>query len=263
MATVAELSAPYANFMLSPRAGPDVCRRCFNLTDGFDRCYACAHGGDSVDLVAPISYSVAGEQLHHALAAYKRSPAPWARPLVVELAAVLWRHLAAHEGCLARAVDVREFRLVTTVPSGDPERDQSHPLQAIVGRLSGPTRDRWTPLLRRTDMPVAPHAFSPDRFAATIGLGGESVLLIDDTWTTGASVQSAAATLKRAGAGPVAAVVIGRHLNRDWHHNDQRLRALATPFDWNRCGFCLIDDEVCVGEAQGYDPPAAPQGSRD
>jgi orotate phosphoribosyltransferase len=31
---------------------------------------------------------------------------------------------------------------------------------------------------------------------------GESILLIDETWTTGASVQSAAAALKTAGGEP-------------------------------------------------------------
>jgi orotate phosphoribosyltransferase len=64
------------------------------------------------------------------------------------------------------------------------------------------------------------------------------VLLVDDTWTTGANAQSAAAALKRAGAGAVAAVVIGRHVNRDWNDNDRRLRQIPTPFDWSRCMFC-------------------------
>jgi orotate phosphoribosyltransferase len=67
------------------------------------------------------------------------------------------------------------------------------------------------------------------------------VLLIDDTWTTGANAQSAAATLKAAGSGPVAAVVIGRHLNREWHENDRRLRGIGTPFDWSRCALCASD----------------------
>jgi orotate phosphoribosyltransferase len=64
------------------------------------------------------------------------------------------------------------------------------------------------------------------------------VLLIDDTWTTGANAQSAAAALKSAGAGPVAAVVIGRHLNREWHENDRRLRGITRPFDWSHCALC-------------------------
>jgi len=69
-------------------------------------------------------------------------------------------------------------------------------------------------------------------------LDGESVLLIDDTWTTGASAQSAAAALKAAGAGAVAAIVVGRHVNRDWHDNDDRLKKLAGRFEWTRCVWC-------------------------
>jgi hypothetical protein len=241
MATVAELTAPYGNLLLAPRPGPGVCRTCFNLTDGYDLCYACAHGGDSIDVVAPISYSVAGEQLHHALAAYKRSTAPWTRELRYQLAAVLWRHLARHERCVTRAAGIGadKFPLVTTVPSGQHRREVPHPLDPIVSELVGPTRGRSTSLLRRTERAVALHSFSPDRFAATRALAGEPVLLIDDTWTTGASAQSAAATLKKAGAGPVAALVLGRHLNRDWSENDRRLRALPTPFDWDRCAYCV------------------------
>src|SRR5438309_1802020 len=67
---------------------------------------------------------------------------------------------------------------------------------------------------------------------------GEAVLLVDDTWTTGANLQSAAAALKVAGAGPVAAIVIGRHLNREWGNNDQRIRALERPFEWQKCALC-------------------------
>ena len=238
MATVLELSEPYGNVLLAPRRGRDVCRTCFNLIDGHDRCYACTHGGALLDVVAPISYSVAGEQLHHVLAAYKRGASRWARPLVNQLAAVLWRHLAEHEECVCRAAGVAEFPLVATVPSGRTDHRQPHPLQWIVGELVGPTRERWRPLLRRTEAPVALHTFSPDRFAATSRLHGEPVLLVDDTWTTGANAQSAAAALKRAGAGQVAAVVIGRHLNRGWNDNDRRLRQIPTPFDWSECVFC-------------------------
>jgi predicted amidophosphoribosyltransferase len=238
MATVADLSAPYGNFMLAPHPGAGVCETCFNLTDGYERCYACEHGGNSIDVVAPVSYSIAGEQLHHALAAYKRSTASWTHALVGQLAAVLWRHLAGHESCLARRAGVERFPLVTVVPSGHRDRETPHPLRAVVAEIIVPTRDRYAPLLRRTEHPAPLHAFTPDRFAATGPLHGEPVLLIDDTWTTGASAQSAAATLKQAGAGAVAAVVIGRHLNRDWSDNDQRLRSLPTPFDWTRCAYC-------------------------
>jgi predicted amidophosphoribosyltransferase len=238
MPTVAELTALYGNFMLGPRPGPDVCGVCFNLTDGYRRCYACSHGGLWLDAVSPISYSVAGEQLHHVLVGYKRRSGAVARRFGLELAAVLWRHLAAHERCVAHAAEVDSFELVTTVPSSDRERDQAHPLRQLVGELVGPTRGRHLRLLRRTDASVDAREFSVDKYHSPTNLSGRSVLLIDDTWTSGANAQSAAAALKAAGAGPVAAVVIGRHLNRGWRHNDGRIRRLDQPFDWNLCGLC-------------------------
>jgi predicted amidophosphoribosyltransferase len=235
MPTVAELTALYGNFMLGPRPGEAVCRVCFDLTDGHPHCYGCAYAGPWLDAVVPISYSVAHEQLHHALAGYKRARVEVARRFEVELAAVLWRHLDRHEQCVAAAAGTSGFELVTTVPSSTRERDGTHPLHRVVGELTGPTRGRHERLLRRSQASVTAREFSPDKFEAIRGLAGGSVLLIDDTWTTGANARSAAAALKAAGAGAVAAVVIGRHLHRDWHENDRRLRALPCPFDWGSC----------------------------
>jgi predicted amidophosphoribosyltransferase len=247
MPTVRELTAGYGNFMMGPRAGPDVCEICFNLTHGYSRCYACSHGEIWLDAVAPISYSIAHEQLHHALASYKRLTGQPARRLSAELAALLWRHLSAHEACVARAAGVTQFEVVSTVPSGTRERDEQHPLRQIVGGLVAPIRDRYERLLERSEAEAPPRKFAPDRFRARRVLNGEPVLLIDDTWTTGASAQSAAAALKSAGAGAVAAVVIGRHLNRGWRENDQRLRRLTQPFDWSRCGLCDHESGLRAG----------------
>jgi predicted amidophosphoribosyltransferase len=238
MPSVRELSALYENVMLGPRRGPDVCGTCFNFTAGYARCYACDHGQPALDAVAPISYSVGREQLHHALASYKRLQGDAARRLGAILAALLWRFLAEHERCLAKAAGTERFDLIATVPSGDRARDEQHPLRWIVGELVGPTRDRHERLLRRSQIDVPARTFSELKFEATRHLRGQAVLLVDDTWTTGASAQSAAGTLKAAGAGSTAAVVIGRHLNREWHENDRRLRGITHPFDWTRCALC-------------------------
>jgi predicted amidophosphoribosyltransferase len=235
MPTVRELSAPYENYMLAPRWGPGVCRTCFTFTDGFDRCYVCAHTEQWADAIVPISYSIAREQLHHELASYKRLTGDVARRLTAQLAAVLWRYLDLHESCVAAAAQTSMFPIVATVPSGDHERDQNHPLRRIVGELVGPTRVRHERLLVRSELELTGREFSPQKFGCTRRLDGEPVLLIDDTWTTGCNAQSAAAALKAAGGGPVGVIVIGRHVKRDWQDNDRRLRALVRPFDWRRC----------------------------
>jgi hypothetical protein len=54
-----------------------------------------------------------------------------------------------------------------------------------------------------------------DRFQVLARPAGASVLLLDDTWVSGASAQSAAAALKLAGARHVAVIVLGRHVNPD------------------------------------------------
>ncbi len=237
MPTVAELTELYGNFMLGPRHGPGVCDVCFTFTEGHDRCFVCGQQNSALDAVAPISYSVAGGQLHHALAGYKRLGGEVARRLQVEVAAVLWRFLAEHEACVARGAATTSFDLVTTVPSSSRERDESHPLRWMVGEVARPTRERYERLLTRSSAAVLERTFDPRRYEVARPLGGESVLLIDDTWTTGSGAQSAAAALREAGAGSVAAVMVGRYVKRGWRENERRLRAIAQPFDWSSCAW--------------------------
>src|SRR5438445_10218483 len=149
MATLRELSGPYESFLLSPRYGLGVCGVCLNLTDGYTRCYACAHCEAWLDVVAPISYSVAREPLHRALSGYKRASGEPGRRLAAGLAAILWRFLIEHEPCVAAAAGAGAFELVTTVPSADRRRDEQHPLRRVVGELVEPTRERHERLLRR------------------------------------------------------------------------------------------------------------------
>jgi hypothetical protein len=257
MPAVAALTEPYGNFMLGPVRGAGVCDVCFTFTDGAPRCQACDRTPQALDVLAPISYSVGGSQLHHVLAAYKRHDGEAARTLSTQLAAVLWRFLWGHEACVARAAEVASFDLVATVPSGHDERDASHPLRRIVGEVVGPTRDRHRRLLGRSSVAVVPHEFNRRRYEVAGRLTESAVLIIDDTWTTGANVQSAATALKEAGARTVAAVVIGRHLNRKWGQNERRLSELDRPFDWTTCAYCNAASASPAGlprENAGYQP---------
>ncbi len=240
MATVTELTEPYCNFLLNPLppSEADVCEICLTFTRGYARCYPCDHNRVVTRSVLPISYSPHGGQLHTVLADYKRKPRTdeTAKRFTLQLAAVLWRFVSVHEACLARSAGAGDrFDLLTTVPSGDPARDETHPLRCIVGSLVVPTRDRHERLLRRSGTEVKGRAFDSGKYNSTRNLAGESVLLIDDTWATGANAQSAAGALELAGAGPIAILVIGRHVRPDFQNNKARLKALPRLFDWDTC----------------------------
>ena len=114
-------------------------------------------------------------------------------------------------------------------------RDDLHPLRRVVGDLVAPTRTRYERALFRSATHVDEHTFHPGKYEPAGKLSGEAVLLLDDTWTTGANAQSAAAALRRAGAAAVAVVAIGRHINPEWGSNAHRLGAIPQPFDWERC----------------------------
>lgn len=98
---------------------------------------------------------------------------------------------------------------LAVVPTGA-GRPGPHPLLRLV-----------SPYLRLPGCPLALRPgrqgrdLDPDRFQVLARPAGASVLLLDDTWVSGASAQSAAAALKLAGARHVAVIVLGRHLNPD------------------------------------------------
>jgi hypothetical protein len=196
-----------------------------------------------LDAVVPITYSVGGGVVHQRLRGYKDDPARAVRARCTrDLAAILWRFLGEHERCVAAAARAASFTLVTTVPSSAPQRDERRGRLRLIARGGDGAPARYVRLLRATGRPEAAHRFEPERFAAAERIGGADVLLIDDTWTSGASAQAAAHALKRAGARRVALVVIGRHVNPEYLDNRARLRALP-PFQWSTCA------AECAGSA--------------
>jgi hypothetical protein len=150
------------------------------------------------------------------------------------LAAVLWRFLALHEACVRAHCGVLGFDLVTTVPSTSGR--VGHPLRTLAADMVGVTRSRHRDLL--TPLPGAADLgrnASAGRYGSS-ALQGENVLIIDDTWTTGSHAQSAASALKAAGAGRVAVVVLGRHLDSTYGDTAALVRqARLRRFTWDVC----------------------------
>jgi predicted amidophosphoribosyltransferase len=244
--SVADVAAPYANLLVPvPPTGPDLCTVCHSpVRRGYTLCYPCAQarrtlGSATADAVAFVSLAPAGEQFARDLYTYKRPrlPAALRRRRTVGLAAVLWRWLDLHEPCLARQAGVARFDVLTSVPSTS-GRDW-HPLRELVGELVSGAADRYADLLAvdRTDRDQ--RAQAADRFRAADGdAAGRRVLVVDDTWTTGAHAQSASAALKAAGAAAAGVVALGRWLSPEFGANQSWLAGQRRAgWNWERC--CL------------------------
>jgi hypothetical protein len=160
--------------------------------------------------------------LYAVLKGYKESPVVEARrrfgPMVRR---VFDAFLASHAACIAAAA-CGPVELVLPVPStnrpgGSPLADVDGLADAIGARLPGAT---WAPgLLARAGAPVGhmqPNARAFEVPPAPRPLASaRRVLLLDDTYVSGARAQSAAAALRRAGARSVVIVVAGRVLRPD------------------------------------------------
>jgi hypothetical protein len=187
-------------FCLGPaRPGQARCYRC----QVYDECLP----GLLPDVVAPVAYAAKGGQHATNLWLYK-SARPGAATARAALRALLLVFLRDHGACVWRRAGTPGPSHVAVVPSRR-GRPGTHPLRQLAGPYLALS---WAPLtLAWPDDPLA-HDPDPGRFRAQ-RLAGASVLLLDDTWTTGASAVSAAAALRLAGARSVAVVVLGRHLD--------------------------------------------------
>jgi hypothetical protein len=211
------VQAPYLSM---PPAGDGACVTCrgpVSLRGGpvslrNARCYPCGLHTETLpgllaDAVVPISYAPKGGQHARNLWLYK-SARPDAGPARAAMRALLVVFLRDHGRCVWRAAGMTRPTYLAVVPSGR-GRAGLHPLQALVTPcLALP----WAPLaLRLRDDPET-RDIDADRFLAA-PLAGADVALLDDTWTTGASAQSASAALRLAGARSVAVIVLGRHVS--------------------------------------------------
>lgn len=218
-------------------AGEGICAVCrSSVGPNYELCYPCNRhrqlsGGHLADVVAPIAYSIKGTQHAYNLIIYKADPP--SVPAQYNLSALGVMYLAYHWDCLAQALG-GPFTHLTTVPSTR-GRQGPHPIESIIAR-----RINLPPLQPLVNPAYLPddRGFHQDRFVLLPGTAsGARVLLVDDTWTTGARIQSLAYALKAAGAVGVAAVVLGRHVDPGYGPSTamlDRLRA-APRFDLSRC----------------------------
>src|SRR5271165_643464 len=227
---------PFKPSPLEPsRPEPAVCVLCRGpVRPGFGRCYQCARHdllgrGWLADAVVPISYAVKGTAFADGLWRYKSWPGPSAAAQT-SMRALLLAFLHDHGACVWRHAGMPAPGRLAVVPTGC-GRPGPHPLLALSA-----------PYLR---LPVTRLVIRPgeqgrdpnvNRFYAERTSPGASVLLLEDTWVSGASAQSAAAALKRAGARHVAVVVLGRYIDpADRLGARLAARLVPAPYDVAKC----------------------------
>ncbi len=182
--------------------------------------------------IVPITMSENLSQLHAVLRGYKDSFNAQERERKTrQLAALVATFFESHAAC------VGAFDLLVTVPSA--RRDST---SAIVSRIGSLTNRREAVLHPTRSLDHRDYDASAFRVDTTVR--GRTVVLLDDTFTTGSAIYSAAAAVQAAGGEVVSGVVIGRHVN-DWATN-------APIMEWLR-DLPWLETECCI--CGGAHPP--------
>jgi hypothetical protein len=230
--------------LCAPRQGaPGLCGVCRGPSAGGGaRCFACdlhrqCAQGSLADLVVPVAFAIKGGTHARHLWQYKSArPGARAGEAAATLRALLLVFLRDHGYCLWRAASGERPGAgegpthLAVVPTAR-GRPAPHPLRTLIEPY---TRGRWAELSARPGGQQV-RDLDPDRYVAA-PVGGARVLLLDDTWTTGSSAQSAAMALRLAGARQIVTVILGRHVGSGWAGPG------AAPFRIDSCAVHLDPD---------------------
>lgn len=203
--------------MALPAFDVPVCRVCGGAAHApFAHCFCCATLVRQLEMpltpvVAMVDYRV-GDRIHRRLRGYKDAPVAEVRQACAAALVTMVRSwMAVHREALESRFG-GPWEVVATVPSST--RPDGAPVDALVARVPD-LAARHRPLLMRGPEPTG-HLLATRRgfeltpAADRAWLGGRRTLVFDDSITTGARSQSAAAALRASGALVVGIVAVGR-----------------------------------------------------
>jgi hypothetical protein len=216
-----------------PAAGRGTCHTCHGPTcPGDSRCWCCRHVGRVLgpgpSTVVPMALYRPGDQLHKVLRGYKDAGSATTRQrLAARLAAMSEQFLWIHGSCLTAAVGPVDALCVVPPSRRRPGLEPppaghrgcqpypGPPVAPLLGVLDQVESLSGLPrlaLTRTAGTTMPRHLWAPPDAYAVCGTTrpGTRVLLLDDTWTTGAHVRSATAALTDAGIDVAGVLVAGR-----------------------------------------------------
>lgn len=198
-----------------------VCENCIEVREALDR--------------EPLALSVVSlyrkpSPLRDALTRYKgRDEDDPFDPACVEVVrSMLGRYLLDHGDSLVELSGGIDG--IVVVPSTD--RTPPHPLEDLIDSLDLEL-PRW-PMLARGRGELGFRKPNRDGYQVAMDREPSRILVVDDVYTTGSRLNSAASALGRNGHETVAALVLARRINTDYAAEALQLWATATaePFDW-------------------------------
>jgi hypothetical protein len=214
-----------------------TCLVCTAPVDRYSNCWRCSQSASLpglADVVAPLTYAVAGSQSAAMLRHYKDDLNVGVRFQHLRIINwLLYVGIALHQVCI-EAVAGQPITSRLAVPSLR-GRIGLHPFLALTQDMGATDR---SPQLIAAPQATEDRLINDQQFQLTppADLTGQHVLILDDTWTTGSRAQSAALTLRRAGAQRISVLVVGRWLDPDYAGNALFVQTMCRPdYDPRRC----------------------------
>lgn len=247
MPTAREVTDPHIGIYTSvPRPAPEICPICRRpRPEKYPLCTSCQTTIHAVSrpikLVVPISLYLGLSQLHDVLRGYKdpeqlKLSDDQEKRFGLIVSATLARFLHLHKPCMEAAADTA-WDTIVPVPSTQ-DRQGRHPLETALARV--PSLSSFVnPVLAAGEVAITHNRPSDEGFRIKSLVKGQTILIVDDTFTSGASIQSAASVLSLAGANVAAALVLGRYVtlsqefmpSRAWWNGHRE----SHPFTFDTC----------------------------
>ena len=179
------------------------------------------------DLVVPLAYAIDGTESAVVVRNYKNHPMRLERERCCSvIREVLRLGMSLHERCIGAVVG-QPVSTRVVIPSLT-SRLGTHPMMSIAESL-GLVGDV---VLKPAFDVRCDRVVDAEKFVVEGAVTGRHVVVLDDVWTTGSNAQSAALTLRRAGAAGVSVMVIARWLTRR-HPLSAKFIREQPPHDYN------------------------------